>query len=442
MLAEQALEPFGRPGKAAASPADPEFAGSGVAEYPATRSPYALGVIDDGNAIHYAAVSRGTPVYAADGTEVGKVHEVVDNYREHILDGIVIETAAGELRFADAPEVGRTAERGVTLAIGAHEAAQLPPPEPGAEPSGPMSAVASCRGYSGAPGNGIRRFHGGVFVQRMKAEARVEFSLPARAESVPLVRHALAGLAEALEMDPSEIADLKTVVTEACTNVVVHAYRDETKAGPLEIDAWPDDDSLVVMVRDFGEGIRPLADVENRSLRLGLPLIAALTDSFEISGGPGQGTAVTMRLPLASNGFKPESVQAPEPVEETRINLPAGELLAPILSRVISMFAARADLSVDELSDAVLISDALSAQSPEEFPDGTARIVVSEEAGAFNVRVGPLAEGGGQRLLDGLRIPMLDASLESLADEVRVESDEDGELLLLRIGRAGRAPQS
>jgi len=276
----------------------------------------------------------------------------------------------------------------------------------------------------------------------MKAEARVEFSLPARAESVPLVRHALAGLAEALEMDPSEIADLKTVVTEACTNVVVHAYRDETKAGPLEIDAWPDDDSLVVIVRDFGEGIRPLADVENRSLRLGLPLIAALTDSFEISGGPGQGTAVTMRLPLASNGVKPESVEAPEPVEETRINLPAGELLAPILSRVISMFAARADLSVDELSDAVLISDALSAQSPEEFPDGTARIVVREEAGAFNVRVGPLADGGGQRLLDGLRIPMLDASLESLADEVRVESDGDGELLLLRIGRAGRAPQS
>ena len=89
-------------------------------------------MIDDGNAIHYAAVSRGTPVYAADGTEVGKVHEVVDNYREHILDGIVIETAAGELRFADAPEVGRTAERGVTLAIGADEAAQLPPPEPGA----------------------------------------------------------------------------------------------------------------------------------------------------------------------------------------------------------------------------------------------------------------------------------------------------------------------
>ena len=41
---------------------------------------------------------------------------------------------------------------------------------------------------------------------------------------MPLIRHALAGLAEALEMEPTEIADLKTVVTEACMNVVLHAY--------------------------------------------------------------------------------------------------------------------------------------------------------------------------------------------------------------------------
>lgn len=271
----------------------------------------------------------------------------------------------------------------------------------------------------------------------MEVDARVEFSLPAHAESVPLVRHALAGLAEALEMSPSEVADLKTVVTEACTNVVIHAYRGEDGAGPLQVHAWRNGECLVVAVRDFGDGIRPLADIENRSLRLGLPLIAALTESFEISGGPGHGTEVTMRVPLSSDGVDPPAVvEAREPVEETRMNLPAGELLAPVLSRVISMFAARADFSVDELSDAVLLSDALSAQGPEEFPNGTARIAVKEEAGAFNVRVGPLGEGGAQRLLDGLRIPMLDASLESLADEVRVESTEDGEVLILRIGRA------
>jgi len=89
-------------------------------------------VSDEGHAIHYSAVPRGTPVHSSDGTKVGIVRQVVDNYREHILDGIVIETPDGELRFADAPEVGRTAEGRVTLSITAGEAAGLPPPESGA----------------------------------------------------------------------------------------------------------------------------------------------------------------------------------------------------------------------------------------------------------------------------------------------------------------------
>jgi hypothetical protein len=88
-------------------------------------------VIDDGPAIHYAAVQRGTSVYAADGTQVGTVDQMVDNYREHILDGFVIQTDSG-LKFVDAPEVQRTAERGVTLTIGPDEVGALPPPESGA----------------------------------------------------------------------------------------------------------------------------------------------------------------------------------------------------------------------------------------------------------------------------------------------------------------------
>jgi sporulation protein YlmC with PRC-barrel domain len=84
---------------------------------------------DDGFPIHYSAVKRGTPVYASDGERVGVVDEVVDNYREHILDGIVIDGTDGKLRFVDAPEVARTAERAVRLSIDAAAAAQLPPPE-------------------------------------------------------------------------------------------------------------------------------------------------------------------------------------------------------------------------------------------------------------------------------------------------------------------------
>jgi hypothetical protein len=88
-------------------------------------------VIDDGEAIHYAAVEKGTPVYSSDELEVGHVEAVLDNYREHIFDGVAFKDEDGVLRFADAPEVARTAERGVTLAISANEAAKLPPPDEG-----------------------------------------------------------------------------------------------------------------------------------------------------------------------------------------------------------------------------------------------------------------------------------------------------------------------
>lgn len=88
--------------------------------------------IDDGAAIHYMAVPPGTPVYGRDGIEVGKVREMLDNRRENIFDGVIFKGRDGRLRFADAPEVARTAERGVTLVLNAEEADELDPPQGGA----------------------------------------------------------------------------------------------------------------------------------------------------------------------------------------------------------------------------------------------------------------------------------------------------------------------
>jgi len=91
---------------------------------------------DDGHAVHYTALQRGTPVISSDGEEVGKVAKVLDNYREHIFDGLEIETFSGDRRFVDAPEVARTAERAVTLTITAAEVAQLGPPPASGPPVG------------------------------------------------------------------------------------------------------------------------------------------------------------------------------------------------------------------------------------------------------------------------------------------------------------------
>ena len=111
---------------------------------------------DEGNAIHYSAVERGTPIYSSDGVEVGKVDAVLDNYAERIFDGIVIETPEGELRFVDAPEVARTAERAVTLGITAAEAAQLPTPgraPPATRPTSAPGVSAACSAAAGSAAN-------------------------------------------------------------------------------------------------------------------------------------------------------------------------------------------------------------------------------------------------------------------------------------------------
>jgi hypothetical protein len=76
---------------------------------------------DDGNAISYHALRRGTVVRSSDGVKLGTVRRVNEAKREHIFDGIVIDTRDGK-RFVDAPEVARIAERGVTVTFTAGEA--------------------------------------------------------------------------------------------------------------------------------------------------------------------------------------------------------------------------------------------------------------------------------------------------------------------------------
>lgn len=89
-------------------------------------------VSDHGPPIHYSAVERGTAVFDSAGERVGTVRQMVDNYREHILDGFVIDDNEGTVRFVDGPEVQRTLERAVVLNIDAAAVAELGPPEDGA----------------------------------------------------------------------------------------------------------------------------------------------------------------------------------------------------------------------------------------------------------------------------------------------------------------------
>jgi anti-sigma regulatory factor (Ser/Thr protein kinase) len=267
----------------------------------------------------------------------------------------------------------------------------------------------------------------------------VGLCLPAAPANVALVRQALAGLADELGLEASRVADMKIAITEACTNAVVHAY--ETEGGRLEVTMTCETSRLVLSVRDYGRGMRHASgEREGPPLGFGLSLIASLADEFGIAGGR-RGTEVRMAFALdGATDSPPLVVQLaacdPEPVEQIVLTLVPGNRGAAVLSRVVSLVAARSDFSIDRLSDVQIVSDAIAGGAPAQALDGALSVSIDEREDGFELGVGPLAPGGAQRLLSESVLPGLGYLLDRLADQVEIEPAEDpesGERLRVRI---------
>jgi anti-sigma regulatory factor (Ser/Thr protein kinase) len=123
----------------------------------------------------------------------------------------------------------------------------------------------------------------------------LEMTVPARPENVSVVRHVLGALGDALAVDLDVLHDVRLAVSEACANVIVHAY--DGNDGLLEVTARPTPDrTLEIIVRDHGRGMTPRAD--SPGLGVGLPLIAALTSMLEIGTAADGATEVRMTFAL------------------------------------------------------------------------------------------------------------------------------------------------
>jgi serine/threonine-protein kinase RsbW len=126
----------------------------------------------------------------------------------------------------------------------------------------------------------------------------VKLRIPAKAEYVGLGRLALAGLARLGPFSDEELADLQLAVTEACTNSVKHAYRDNV--GIVEICYELHGDRVVVEVTDDGAGFVPPEEAVFESLDdpaeggLGIAIIRAVSDELEI--GPRDGGGSRLRF--------------------------------------------------------------------------------------------------------------------------------------------------
>ena len=123
------------------------------------------------------------------------------------------------------------------------------------------------------------------------ASPDVRLSLPAQPDSLGVIRHVLGAFAESLRLPADVVEDIRLAVTEACTNVVRHAY-DGEPAGPIEVVMRPSHGRLEVVITDRGRGMPPSPDVEGPGL--GLPLIAALADNVELEQAPVRGSRLRM----------------------------------------------------------------------------------------------------------------------------------------------------
>jgi serine/threonine-protein kinase RsbW len=268
----------------------------------------------------------------------------------------------------------------------------------------------------------------------MAGPANVSLKLAARAENVALVREVLGGLGEAIDLGPV-LDDVRAATSEACNNVVVHAY--DGADGPLEVELRLSSSELEVLVRDRGTGSwrRPEPDDEALPHGIGLTVIDALTLRTELHAQAGRGTDVEMWFEVPDPGFgEAAGIAAPRDPgrDEVTIAIAPAKLCAPILGRLVAALAARAGFSIDRLSDAQLLSDALAARLDAAF--GLSAAIETLEGRAIQILIEGLDAGGAAEMLAGAAPPELGGVIERLADEVEVAgAGAQGETLRLLV---------
>ena len=261
----------------------------------------------------------------------------------------------------------------------------------------------------------------------------LRLGLAARAENLALVRQALAGLGDAISLGNGRLADLKQIATEACMNAVVHAYPPGDEDGRIDVTATASEGTVELRVRDWGVGFRPRPAEPDGSLRLGLPLIATVAESFEIASPADGGTelAAWVRISDADgNGGVPVR---PAPPREAEIAITAGTSARPVIARVLAIAATRAGFSLERMSDGVLLGDAIAAGNVADFAEERVGISLEECGPNLCVRVGPFVQGGAERMVERMELPGLGVSITKLASKVDVESGDSGQYLVIEI---------
>ena len=265
----------------------------------------------------------------------------------------------------------------------------------------------------------------------------VRLELRSSPETLTLVRAMLGGLAEELSLDPELLDDLKTAVSEAANNVVMHAYGEAS--GPLWVSIFSTADGIEVVVRDEGQGIPSVTPADDRLQGVGIPIMRALAQQTAFQARPEGGTEVWMQFGGVREGQP--LYQAPDEVapEDGRVgdfngdavaSLSPVSLLGAVLGRLARALAARARFSLDRFSDVYLVTDALADYAAQAASDSRICFCIATANRRMEVVVGPFRAGASAEL-SGEEPGDVASALRLLSDEFEVRPENGTETLRL-----------
>ena len=141
---------------------------------------------------------------------------------------------------------------------------------------------------------------------KTKASNEVTLEFPSRSSNEAFARAAAASFAAQMDPTLNELEDIKTAVSEAVTNAIVHGYPDSMGKVIVKVRVCPEN-ILEITVRDYGRGIsdvdkarQPMFTTggEERS-GMGFTIMESFMDKLTVRSVPGKGTAVVMKKRLA-----------------------------------------------------------------------------------------------------------------------------------------------
>lgn len=263
----------------------------------------------------------------------------------------------------------------------------------------------------------------------------ITLRLESSPETLTLVRGMLGGVAELLQLDPELLDDLKTAVSEACNNVVMHAY--EGASGPLWVGIYTAADGLEVTVRDHGRGIPVLAPSDDRLQGVGIPIMRALAEQTAFRPLDEGGSEVWLKFPNERDG-RPLYTSPGTAIAENgwieRLSADAVVSLSPptfvggVLGRLARAMAARARFSLDRFSDVYLVTDAVAAHAARAASGDRLGFGLSTDTRRLELEIGPFRPGASSQLTSG-SADDVGSALRLLSDELDVRQENGDELL-------------